>query len=149
VPASRRFAVRDSGLTHEAGARTIERAMSEAPPDVLLLDRRVEAAELRRLVERYEDMVKYVADVERGLIAIGGEMHVDGEQLLLESGSRQADLWGANYYPGRGRDGCIEYTSFINIRPSAGNRSMELTDPGLRDRVRQLTFALVGEGELL
>jgi hypothetical protein len=85
--------------------------MSTAP-DVVLLDGRIEPAELRRLVERFEDMVKYVVDVERGLIAIGGEMHVDGEQLLLESGSRQDDLWGANYYPGRGRDGCIEYTSF-------------------------------------
>jgi hypothetical protein len=123
--------------------------MSEAPPEVLLLDQRIEKAELRRLVERYEDMVKYVVDVARGVIAIGGEMHVDGEQALLEAGSRQADLWGANYYPGRGRDGCIEYTSFINIRPASGNRSMELADPGLRVRVRELTFALVGEGEPL
>jgi len=123
--------------------------MSEAPPDVLLLERRIETAELRRLVERYEDMVKYVVDVERGVIAIGGEMHVDGEQLLLESGSRQADLWGANYYPGRGPDGCIEYTSFINIRPSTGHRSMELTDPAMRAKVRELTFALVGSGEPL
>jgi hypothetical protein len=94
-------------------------------------------------------MVKYVVDVERAVIAIGGEMHVDAEQLLLESGSRQADLWGANYYPGRGREGCIEYTSFINIRPSAGNRSMELVDPALRARVRELTLALVGAGEPL
>ena len=123
--------------------------MSEALPEVQLLDRRIEAAELRRLVERYEDMVKYVVDVERGLIAIGGEMHVDAEQLLLESGSRQADLCGANDYPGRGCDGCIEYTSFINIRPSSGNRSMELVLPHLRDKVRELTFALVGAGEPL
>jgi hypothetical protein len=94
-------------------------------------------------------MVKYVVDVERGIVAIGGEMHAEAEQLLLESGSRQADLWGANYYPGRGREGCIEYTSLINIRPSAGNRGMELMDPTLRARVAELTFALVGEGEPL
>lgn len=123
--------------------------MVDTAPDVVLLERHIDPGELRRLVARYEDMVKYVADVERGVIAIGGEMHVDAEQLLLESGSRQADLWGANYYPGRGREGCIEYTSFINIRPSAGNRSMELVDPDLRARVRELTFALVGEGEPL
>jgi len=121
--------------------------MSDAQPEVLLLHQRIERSELCRLVERFEDMVKYVADLERGVIAIGGEMHVDAEQLLLESGSRQADLWGANYYPGRGQGGCIEYTSFINIRPSAGNRSMELADPALRERLRELTFALVGEGE--
>ena len=120
-----------------------------APPDVVLLERRIEPSELRRLLERFEEMVKYVVDVERGIVAIGGEMHADAEQFLLESGSRQADLWGANYYPGRGRDGCIEYTSLINIRPSAGNPGMELMDSTLRARLAELTFALVGEGEPL
>ncbi len=57
--------------------------MSDAFAEVVLLERRIQPGELRRLVERFEDMVKYVVDVERGLIAIGGEMHVDGEQLLL------------------------------------------------------------------
>ena len=123
--------------------------MDASPPDVVLLTRRIDSAELRRLAERFEEMVKYVVDVERRLIAIGGEMHSDAEQVLLEEGSRQADLWGANYYPGRGRDGCIEYTSLINIRPAAGNRGMELQDPTLRQTVQEITFALVGEGEPL
>ena len=123
--------------------------MDASPPDVVLLTRRIDSAELRRLAERFEEMVKYVVDVERRLIAIGGEMHSDAEQVLLEEGSRQADLWGANYYPGRGREGCIEYTSLINIRPAAGNRGMELQDPTLRQTVQEITFALVGEGEPL
>ena len=123
----------------------------EGSPGILIVrEHRIEAAELARLVLLYfEDMVKYVVDVERGVIGLGGEMHADAEQLLLEDGSRQADLWGANYYPGRGRDGCVEYTSLINIRPAAGNRSMEIQDPALRERVRDLTWALVGEGEPL
>ena len=123
--------------------------MSDLSPEVVLLERRIEAAELRRLVLRFEDLVKYVADVERGLIAIGGELQADAEQVLLEAGSRPADLWGANYYPGRGRDGYIEYISLINIKPAAGNRGMELQDPDLRQKVRDITFALVGEGEAL
>ena len=49
--------------------------MSESLPDVVVLQKRIEPALLRRLVERFEDMVKYVVDVERGAIAIGGEMH--------------------------------------------------------------------------
>jgi hypothetical protein len=121
-----------------------------APGIVIVRDSRIESAELRRLVLLFfEDMVKYVVDVERGVIGLGGEMHADAEQLLLEDGSRQADLWGANYYPGRGREGCIEYTSLINIRPAAGNRSMEIQDPVVRERVEALTWALVGEGEPL
>jgi hypothetical protein len=121
------------------------------PPGVVIVrSGRIEPAELRRLVDEvFEDMVKYVVDVERGLAAVGGEMHADGEQVLLEDGSRQADLWGANYYPGRGPSKCIEYTSLINIRPAVGNRSMEIQDPGVRGRVRELTLALVGEGEPL
>jgi hypothetical protein len=123
----------------------------EGSPGILIVrEHRIEPAELARLVLLYfEDMVKYVVDVERGVIGLGGDMHADAEQLLLEDGSRQADLWGANYYPGRGREGCIEYTSLINIRPAAGNRSMEVQDPALRERVRALTWALVGEGEPL
>jgi hypothetical protein len=117
---------------------------------VVVSGARLDPAELRRLVDLFfEDMVKYVVDVERGVAAVGGEMHADAEQVLLEGGSRQADLWGANYYPGRGREGCIEYTSLINIRPAQGNRAMEIQDPAVRDRVRDLTFALVGEGEAL
>jgi hypothetical protein len=124
--------------------------VSEAPGIVIVREDRLAASELRRLVLLYfEDMVKYVVDVERGVIGLGGDMHADAEQLLLEDGSRQADLWGANYYPGRGREGCIEYTSLINIRPAAGNRSMEIQDPAVRERVRALTWALVGEGEPL
>jgi len=123
--------------------------MDASSPDVVVLKSRIDPGELRRLAERFEGMVKYVVDVERQLIAIGGEMHSDSEQVLLEAGSRQADLWGANYYPGRGRDGCIEYTSLINIRPAAGNRGMELQDRALREKVREITLALVGEGEPL
>jgi hypothetical protein len=123
---------------------------SSDEPDVVLIERRIEPAVLRRLVERhFEDMVKYVVDVERGTAAVGGELHADEEALLLAHGSRQEDLWGANYYPGRGRDDCIEFTSLINIRPAQGNRGMTIEDPPLRARIRELTYLLIGEGEPL
>ena len=122
-------------------------AMANEPAGTLLLERRIERAELVRLARLFGDMIKFVVDVERGVIAIGGELHADAEQLLLEAGSRRGDLWGANYYPGRGRDGCIEFTSLINIRPSQGNLGMEVQDPALRERIRALTGALVGDGE--
>jgi hypothetical protein len=87
--------------------------------------------------------------VQLGILAIGGELHADAEQVLLEQGSRQADLWGANYYPGRGLEECIEFTSLINIRPARGNPGMEIADPAIRERVRALTYARIGEGEPL
>ena len=123
--------------------------MDASLPDVVVLKSRIDPGELGRLAQRFEGMVKYVVDVERCAIAVGGELHADAEQRLLDQGSRPEDLWGANYYPGRGGDGCIEYTSLINIRPSQDNRSMLIEGEGVRARVREITFALIGRGEPL
>jgi uncharacterized protein DUF5674 len=91
--------------------------------------------------------VKFVVDVRRRIAAVGGELHADAEQRLLEAGSAQEDLWGANYYPGRGAEECIEYTALINIRPSRGNRSMEIQDTEIREVVREIAHELIGSGE--
>jgi hypothetical protein len=120
------------------------------PSDIHIISQRIAPDLLERLVrESFGNMVKYVVDVERGAIAIGGELHADAEGALLESGSNSRDLWGANYYPGRGPEGCIEFTALINIRPARGNPGMEVGDPAIRSRMRSLTFALIGEGEPL
>jgi len=124
--------------------------MADEVPGVVVLQTRIGRSELARLVRlHFEDMVKYVVDVERGIVAVGGELHADEEALLLAHGSRQEDLWGANYYPGRGRNDCIEFTSLINIRPAQGNRGMTIEDPPLRARIRELTYLLIGAGEPL
>lgn len=124
--------------------------MTEEPPQIIILEEPIDREELARLVAaHFSDMVKYVADVERGIAAVGGELHADAQALLLERGSRQEDLWGANYYPARGPDDCIEYTSLINIRPAQGNRGMVVEDPGLRQRIRDVTFQLIGRGDPL
>ncbi|MBI4542963.1 MAG: hypothetical protein HY705_08035 [Gemmatimonadetes bacterium] len=108
----------------------------------------MDQAELARLVQaQFGDMVKYVVDVRRRLVAVGGELHADAESLLLEGGSQQGDLWGANYYPGRGPVGCIEFTALINIRPAQDNPGMEIEDERIREQVREVTFALIGRGE--
>jgi Protein of unknown function (DUF5674) len=119
-------------------------------PPIVVVDRRIDLEQLAQLVARYfGDMVKIVVDVRRSLAAVGGDLHADAEALLLQAGSDQQDLWGANYYPGVGEDRCIEYTALINIRPAQGNRSMEIQDSGLRGRIRDLTFELIGRGEPL
>jgi len=111
-------------------------------PGIQILREPIDREHLARFVgQPFSDMVKYVVDIQRGVIAIGGELHADG--------SRQADLWGANYYPGRGPDECIEFTSLINIRPALGNPSMLVADQALRDRIRAITYALIGRGEQL
>jgi hypothetical protein len=124
--------------------------MGSQTPGIVVLATAVSPAELARLVSLYYgDMVKYVVDVDSERIALGGRMHADAERVLLAAGSAPSSLWGAKYFPGRGRERCIEYTSQINVRPSQGNPSLEIRDPAIRARVRELTFALVGTGDKL
>ena len=39
--------------------------------------------------DQYGDMVKAVVDVEQGVVALGGELHSDANEKLLEAGSEQ------------------------------------------------------------
>ncbi len=82
--------------------------------------------------------------MQRGAIAIGGELHADEEALLLEEGARQADLWGINLYPDRPAAEMIEFDSMINVRPSQGNRSRFVEDRELQRRIRDVVARLIG-----
>jgi hypothetical protein len=117
-------------------------------PGIVIATSRVDALTLKTLTAHwFGDMVKLVVDVERRVVAIGGELHADAEALLLENGSRQADLWGANYFPGAGPDRCLELTALINIRPAQGNRGMVVQDAAVAEKMRAIVFDLVGRGE--
>jgi hypothetical protein len=79
--------------------------------------------------------VKVVVDVERGVFAAHCDMHMDCADELIADGSKWADLWGANVFA---KERHIQYSSMINIRPKAGNRSMDIADSALRERVRSV-----------
>jgi len=111
-----------------------------------ILDEPVARSELLSLAPELGDMVKAVVDVERGVMAIGGEMHADEEAALLDDGSRQADLWGINLYPAETSGDWVEFDSMINVRPSRGNRSRDVEDPSIREAIRQVVSSLVRDG---
>jgi len=91
----------------------------------------------------FESMVKFVVDVDQEILAAGGEMHADAEDLLLQQGSKQSHLWGGNFYPWNDPKNRLEYTSFINIRPMDDNMSMEVTDPGIQGKIRSIAETLL------
>ncbi len=91
----------------------------------------------------FEEIMKIVVDVDKNILAIDAEMHADLEKFLLESGSAQKDLWGANVYPMNKPEENLEYTSFINIRPSQGNRSMEVRDLNIREKIQKIVSTLL------
>jgi len=91
-------------------------------------------------LESFGSFVKVVADIERQIISVGCELHVDCVEELMADGSSYANLWGANVYP---KDKKIDFIALINIRPASGNRSMEIEDTNIRKKVEDIIKKIV------
>jgi len=105
---------------------------------------RIKLDELSKMAEdMFGDFVKVVVDVARDMMVVNAELHADEEALLIEQGSNQTDLWGINLYPALEGDDFVEFDSMINLRPSRGNRSREVQDPAVRERIRRIVNDLV------
>jgi len=93
---------------------------------------------LTQLAEAWhKTLIKGVVDVETGVLALGGEWHIDGNSKLIEYRSSQKNLWGFNLYPNEKGDDAIEYNSLINVRPGQNNRTMVVEDVVLRKLMRE------------
>jgi len=105
--------------------------------NIKIIDKKISDYELREIAKDfYGDMVKGVVDVEREIIVVGGEYHMDANMVILGDGSKQKDVWGFNWYFGKNGDEKIEYISLINIRPLQDNRTMEVQNALLRDKMK-------------
>ena len=92
---------------------------------------------MQEMLEAFSDirMIKIVVDIKREVLAGGSGMHYECEQLLLDDGSEQENLWGANWFPDEQQ---IEFESLINIRPRQ-NRSIIIQDETICAEVERIT----------
>lgn len=91
--------------------------------------------EIEKIRKLFDVYIKTVIDVGRKICSAGCDRHLESEEILLEQGSKQSDLWGG------GIDidtKVIDCNSFINIRPQDNNRSNEIQDPKIRDEFEKL-----------
>lgn len=102
---------------------------------VLLLTEKISPEKLVEVSRDLEGYIKFVVDVDKGVMTVGGTRHVEGEEILLKDGSRQSDLWGGGYDLESGE---IDFDSMINIRPAQGNSSREVLDPEIRKSVEKI-----------
>ncbi len=91
--------------------------------------------QLQDMLEAQGSYIKLAVDVAQGLVVGGGEYHADCEEMLLEQGSRQDDIWGADWYPD---SRAVTFGALINIRPRQNNRTMEVQDAALRARIERV-----------
>ncbi|PSF35779.1 hypothetical protein C7H19_15245 [Aphanothece hegewaldii CCALA 016] len=111
---------------------------------VILIRQPASVEQIAQMSETYYGlMIKLAVDVKREILCGGGELHADCEQALLENGSYNEDIWGADWYPELKRVG---FESLINIRPRQGNRSLAIQDPVLRDKIETIVRRLLELG---
>jgi len=111
---------------------------------MIIVDSPISPYDLNAMAENtFGNLVKAVVDIDRGIMALDGELHSDEEALLLENGSRQEHLWGINIYPELEGPDRIEFDSVINIRPSQQNRSRGVDDPQLREKIIRIVNSLM------
>jgi hypothetical protein len=96
--------------------------------------------QIGEMLEELKAYIKLAVDVERGILAGGGEYRADCEKVLLEDGSRQDSIWGANWRP---EARVVEFEAIINIRPRLGNTSMLVRSPLLRGQIEAIVRRLL------
>lgn len=101
--------------------------------------------ELKALAhEQYGDIIKAVVDIEQGVMGIGGELHVDIQSLLIEKeNSLGANTWGMNLYLEKTGDDFIEFDSMINLKPNLGNRTRDIENLEVKEKIRDVVNKLV------
>ena len=104
-----------------------------------ILQQAISMAKLKELAQNtFGDMIKCVADVKRGLLAVDADLHADLEHLLLEDGSAQEDLWGFNLWVEEEGEDFIEFDSLINIRSWQGNPSRGVDNPEVQKVIKSI-----------
>ncbi|MBI2025362.1 hypothetical protein HYT04_01045 [Candidatus Kaiserbacteria bacterium] len=101
--------------------------------------------ELRALAhEQYGDIIKAVVDVERGIMGVGGELHVDIQSLLIEKEHSRGDTtWGINLYLDKTGGEFIEFDSMVNLKPALGNKTRAVESVEVQEKIKEIVRRLI------
>ena len=98
--------------------------------------------QIKDMLEMLQTYIKLAVDIDRRILAGGGAMHADCESFLLDDGSQQEFIWGADWNPSAQQ---VTFESLINIRPRQNNPSMEILDSSIQEKVAEITVRLLGD----
>ena len=95
--------------------------------------------QIKEMLKVHETYIKVAVDIQRGILAGGGEFHADCESVLIEDGSQREDVWGADWIPA---EQAVRCSALINIRPQV-NPAMEIQNPAVRTTVEAVVRKLL------
>jgi hypothetical protein len=92
--------------------------------------------EILQLRAEFDVYIKTVIDIEKKICSAGMNRHFEGEQILLQKGSKQSTIWGGGIDLETLE---IDFNSFINIRPRDNNTKNEIQSEEIRRKYKELT----------
>jgi|SRR3989344_6893287 len=107
---------------------------------ILVIREKATKEEIQKMAQDFDGYIKLVVDLEKEILAGGGEKHVDGEQKLLGEGSKQSNLWGGGLDIETGE---VDYNSVINLRPNQYNPSRDILSTQVRGKFDKILKELL------
>ena len=107
---------------------------------IIILTKKNTPEQLKKVSKDLEGYIKFVVDLEKGILAAGGKMHFEDEKKLLDNGSKQENLWGGGWDLESSE---LDYDSMINIRPAQGNPSREVLSQEIRVQMEKIVKDLL------
>lgn len=102
-----------------------------------IISKKISRDELNKMDSGYfEDKIKAAADIEKQIIGVDVELHADIEGALIEEGSELCNLWGINFLADEDEiEEFVKVDSLINIHPKQNNRSRDVEDENIRNKI--------------
>ncbi len=91
--------------------------------------------QVKEMLKALDSYIKLAVDIKRKVIAGGGILHADCEAVLLDDGSKQENIWGADWIPDSKE---VQFEALINIRPRQNNRSMIIKDKNIQLSIEKI-----------
>lgn len=102
---------------------------------IVIIEKSLNKEDFKRARENYQTYIKITIDLEKEILALGGEYHADAEKMLLARGSKQENIWGGGVNLETGQ---FETNAIINLKVGR-NDSTEILDPPKRKKFLTLS----------
>jgi len=106
----------------------------------MIIKKKASSIDLEKLAKHFDGYIKVVVDIQREILAGGSDRHFDDEQVLLNDGSNQEDLWGGGYDT---KTQEVDYNSVINLRPNQANPSRDILSLEIREKFDKIINKLL------
>ena len=107
---------------------------------LLIIKNKVIHEQIQKMAEDFDGYIKVVVNLEKNILAGGGERHFDGKQLPLKEGSKQEYLWGGGI---DWETKEVDYNSIINLRPGQNNPSRDILSEKIRKKFDKIVKDLL------